>query len=106
MKPKDTTENNMAQKRSIKQIIIRYVTALSVALGVALVILMIITSMISTSSVLRDNLQIIARISAQNIGSNVHLLADRIDNLAQKAEWSEMETSDSAVRSIITGFGS
>lgn len=101
MKPKDTTENNMAQKRSIKQIIIRYVTALSVALGVALVILMIITSMISTSSVLRDNLQIIARISAQNISSNVHLLADRIDNLAQKAEWSEMETSDPAVRSLI-----
>ena len=77
------------QKSSIKQIIIRYVTRISVTLGVALILQMIVASMISTSSVLYDSLQIIARTSAQNIGSNLHLLVDRMDNLAQKPEWTE-----------------
>lgn len=101
MSLKGTAETNKLNKRSIKQIIIRYVTVLSVALGAALVILMIITSMISTSSVLRDNLQIIARISAQNISSNIHLLADRMDNLAQKSEWSDAEGSELAMQRLI-----
>ena len=76
MRASKIKESIKLPKRSIKQIIIRYVTQLSISLGVILVILMIITSLRSTSSVLHDNLQITARISAQNISSNIHLLVD------------------------------
>ena len=93
MKKNHETTQNGKPKRSIKQIIIRYVTTISVTLGVALIILMVVASMVSTSSVLYDNLQIIARTSAQNVGSNLHLLADRMDNMAQKSEWSDVNAS-------------
>lgn len=96
-----STEFNGTQKRSIKQIIIHYVISLSVSLGVILVILMIVTSLISTSSVLRENLQVTARISAQNISSNIHLLADRMDNLAQKPEWSDAGQSAGEMQALI-----
>lgn len=88
-------------KESIKQIIIRYVTQLSISLGVILVILMIITSLRSTSSVLHDNLQITARISAQNISSNIHLLLDRMDSMAQKPEWSDINMSAAEMQQLI-----
>jgi len=101
MRRSKLTENNSTQKRSIKQIIIRYVTSLSIFLGVILVILMIVTSLISTSSVLRENLQVTARISAQNISSNIHLLADRIDNMAQKPEWSVAGKSAGDMQKLI-----
>ena len=90
MKAGKFKESNKLQKRSIKQIIIRYVMQLSISLGVILVILMIVTSLRSTSSVLHDGLTTTARISAQNISSNLHLLTDRIDNMAQKSEWADM----------------
>lgn len=93
MKKNHGTTQNGKPKHSIKQIIIRYVTTISVTLGVALIILMVVASMVSTSSVLYDNLQIIARTSAQNVGSNLHLLADRMDNMAQKSEWSDANAS-------------
>lgn len=89
------------QKSSIKQIIIRYVTRISVTLGVALILQMIVASMISTSSVLYDSLQIIARTSAQNIGSNLHLLVDRMDNLAQKPEWTDAKISLASKQRLI-----
>lgn len=101
MRSSKSTENNNTQKRSIKQIIIRYVTSLSVSLGVILVILMIVTSLISTSSVLRENLQVTARISAQNISSNIHLLTDRMDNMAQKPEWSDAGKSAEDMQKLI-----
>lgn len=88
-------------KRSIKQIIIRYVTQLSISLGVILVILMIAASLRSTSSVLRDNLRITARISAQNISSNIHLLVDRMDNMAQKPEWSGAGMAETDMQQLI-----
>ena len=81
------------QKQSIEQIIIRYVTMVSVLLGIILVVLMIIASMISTTSVLHNSLQTIARTSAQNISSNLHMLTDRMDNLAQHTEWADDSVS-------------
>ena len=89
------------QKRSIKQIIIRYVTQLSISLGVILVMLMIIASLRSTSAVLHDNLRITARISAQNISSNIHLLVDRMDSMAQKPEWSDLNMSEEDMQQLI-----
>ncbi|MDE7324102.1 MAG: methyl-accepting chemotaxis protein [Lachnospiraceae bacterium] len=101
MRASKFNENNRLQKRSIRQIIIRYVTQLSISLGVILVILMIAASLRSTSSVLRDNLRITARISAQNISSNVHLLVDRMDNMAQKPEWSDAGMTEEGMQQLI-----
>ena len=101
MRASKIKESIKLPKRSIKQIIIRYVTQLSISLGVILVILMIITSLRSTSSVLHDNLQITARISAQNISSNIHLLLDRMHSMAQKPEWSDINMSAAEMQQLI-----
>ena len=101
MRASKIKESIKLPKRSIKQIIIRYVTQLSISLGVILVILMIITSLRSTSSVLHDNLQITARISAQNISSNIHLLLDRMDSMAQKPELSDINMSAAEMQQLI-----
>lgn len=97
---RETTQNGK-QKHSIKQIIISYVTKVTVALGVALILEMIVASMFSTSSVLYDNLRIIAKTSAQNVGSNLHLLTDRMDNMVQKPEWSDPKVSSAAKQELI-----
>ena len=43
---------------------------------------MIISSFISTDTILLDNLQLMAKTSSQNVGANLHLLTDRMANLA------------------------
>jgi methyl-accepting chemotaxis protein len=73
-----------SKKKNIKQIIVFYVTTISVSLGVVLTILMIIAALTSTASVLNDSLSMTARTSAQNISSNLHLLTDRMDSLLQE----------------------
>ena len=84
----------MKKKRSIHQIIVFYVTSISVFLGVVLTVLMIITALASTSSVLHDSLPVMARVSAQNISSNLHLLADRMDSLAQEDKLVDSSSSN------------
>ncbi len=84
----------MREKKSIKQIIVFYVTSISVTLGIVLILLMIITGLFSTSSVLRDSLQVTARTTAQNFSSNLHMLADRIDNIAQENVLADQMASD------------
>lgn len=84
----------MREKKSIKQIIVFYVTSISVTLGVVLTILMIITGLFSTASVLRDSLQVIAKTAAQNFSSNLHMLADRMDSIAQEKILSGQEVGN------------
>lgn len=84
----------MREKKSIKQIIVFYVTSISVTLGVVLTILMIITGLFSTASVLRDSLQVIAKTAAQNFSSNLHMLADRMDSIAQENILSDQEVGN------------
>ncbi len=84
----------MREKKSIKQIIVFYVTSISVTLGVVLTILMIITGLFSTASVLRDSLQVIAKTASQNFSSNLHMLADRMDNIAQEKILSGQEVGN------------
>ncbi len=84
----------MREKKSIKQIIVFYVTSISVTLGIVLILLMIITGLFSTSSVLRDSLQVTARTAAQTFSSNLHMLADRIDNIAQENVLADQMASD------------
>lgn len=84
----------MREKKSIKQIIVFYVTSISVTLGIVLILLMVIMGLLSTSSVLRDSLQVTARTAAQNFSSNLHMLADRIDNIAQENVLADQMASD------------
>lgn len=86
----------MKKKRNIKQIIVFYVTFISVFLGVVLTILMVVTGLYSTASVLHDSLQITARISSQNVSSNLHLLADRMDAIAQEDALRDQNVSEEA----------
>ncbi len=72
----------MKEKRTIKQIIEFYVMTAAISLGVLLTIVMIISSFISTDTILLDNLQLMAKTSSQNVGANLHLLTDRMANLA------------------------
>lgn len=88
-------------KKSIKEIIVFYVTSISIFLGVVLTVLMIITGLLSTSSVLHDSLQITARTSSQNVSSNLHLLADRMDSLAQENRLMDRTVSDEIKQELL-----
>lgn len=72
----------MKRKRTIKQKIVGYVMSLVFILVLLFTAVMVISSLISTKVLLLDNMQMMAKISAQNISSNLHLLADRMANLA------------------------
>lgn len=72
----------MEKKKTMKQKIVSYVMSVSILLGVVLTIIMIINSFVSTSSILSDNLQMMAKTSSQNVSSNLHLLTDRMANLS------------------------
>lgn len=91
----------MKKKRNIKQIIVFYVTSISVFLGIILTVLMIVTGLASTTSVLLDNLQVTARTSAQNVSSNLHLLTDRMDNLAQEKELTDPTVSNDVKQQLL-----
>lgn len=92
----------VSKTRNIKQIIVYYVTMLSVLLGVVLILLMVVTSLTSTSSVLKDSLQVTARISAQNLSSNLHLLADRMDSLAQEKTLSDSSMGNEQKQQVLS----
>ena len=72
----------MTKKRTIKQTIEFYVMTVAILLGVLLTLTMIVSSFISTDAVLLDNMQMMAKTASQNVGANLHLLTDRMANLA------------------------
>lgn len=73
---------DMEKKKTIKQTIVFYVMSVSIMLGVLLTIVMIVSSFVSTDSILLENLQMMAKTSSQNVSANLHLLTDRMANLA------------------------
>lgn len=83
----------MKKKRTIKQTIEFYVMSAAISLGVLLTIVMIISSFISTDTILLDNLQLMAKTSSQNVGANLHLLTDRMANLALEPALTEEGSS-------------
>lgn len=97
-------KRKVSKTRNIKQIIVYYVTMLSVLLGVVLILLMVVTSLTSTSSVLKDSLQVTARISAQNLSSNLHLLADRMDSLAQEKALSDVSLGNGQKQKVLSEY--
>ncbi len=97
-------KRKVSKTRNIKQIIVYYVTMLSVLLGVVLILLMVVTSLTSTSSVLKDSLQVTARVSAQNLSSNLHLLADRMDSLAQEKALSDVSLGNGQKQQVLSEY--
>ena len=75
-------QKNEKREKGIKQKIIFCVMSVSVLLGVLLITAMIVSNLITTKTLLLDNMQMVAKISSQNISSNLHLLTDRMANLA------------------------
>lgn len=82
------------KEKSIKQIIVSYATSITIILGVVLIVIMIVASLASTTAVLKDSLTMTAKTSSQNISSNLHLLTDRMDNLAQESTLSSREADE------------
>lgn len=72
----------MKRKRTIKQTIEFYVMSVAILLGALLTVVMIISSFLSTNKILLENLRQMAKTSSQNVGANLHLLTDRMANLA------------------------
>lgn len=89
------------KKKSIKEIIVFYTTSMAITLGVVLIIIMIAASLLSTISVLKDSLQMTAKTASQNISSNLHLLTDRMDSLAQEAVLSDPDADDAEKQKVI-----
>lgn len=89
------------KKKSIKEIIVFYATSMAITLGVVLIIVMIAASLLSTISVLRDSLQMTAKTASQNISSNLHLLTDRMDSLAQETVLSDPDADNTEKQKVI-----
>ncbi|MDO4168005.1 MAG: methyl-accepting chemotaxis protein [Eubacteriales bacterium] len=79
----------MNKRKTMKQKIILYVMGASIILGVLLTLVMIISSFVSTNAILLDNLQMMAKTSSQNVSSNLHLLTDRMADLALESVLSD-----------------
>ncbi len=91
----------MKKKRTIKQIIEYYVMSAAISLGVLLTVVMIISSFISTDKILLDNLQLMAKTSSQNVGANLHLLTDRMANLALEPALTQDGSSSEAKQKVL-----
>ncbi len=74
----------MRKLHNLQQKIIFYVMSVAVLLAILITIIMSFGSVGSTNSVLLDNMQITARIASQNISSNLHLLTERMYQIANE----------------------
>lgn len=72
----------MKKPHNLKQKIIFYVMATAILIALVITTIMSIGSIRSTNSILLENMQVTARIASQNISSNLHLLTERMYNLA------------------------
>lgn len=74
----------MKKQRNLKQKIHFYVMAVAVLVSILVMTIISVGSIRSTNAILLDNMQITARIAAQNISSNLHLLMERMYNFSQE----------------------
>ncbi len=75
----------MKKYRNLKQKIIFYVMSVSITAALIIILVMSFGSIRSTNTVLLDNTQITARIAAQNVSSNLHLLTERMYNFSKES---------------------
>lgn len=74
----------MRKFNNLKQKIIFYVMSVSILVSIIITAIMSAASIRSTNAILLDNTQITARIAAQSISSNLHLLTERMYNLSSE----------------------
>lgn len=72
----------MKKYRNLKQKIIFYVMSVSILIAVLITVTMSVGSIRSTNTVLLNDMQLTARIAAQNISSNLRLLTERMYNFS------------------------
>lgn len=91
----------MEKRRTIKKTIEFYVMSVAIALGGLLTMVMIVSNFISTDSILLENLQMMAKASSQNVSANLHLLTDRMANLALEEALSDEGAPNSAKQKVL-----
>lgn len=74
----------MKKFRKLKQKIVFYVMSVSILVAVLITTIMSVGSIRSTNTVVLNDMQLTARISAQNISSNLHLLTERMANFSSE----------------------
>ena len=79
----------MKKQRNLKQKIHFYVMAVAVLVSILVMTIISVGSIRSTNAILLDNMQITARIAAQNISSNLHLLTERMYNFSQETVFTD-----------------
>lgn len=75
----------MKKQHNLKQKIHFYVMSVAVLVSILVMTIISVGSIRSTNKILLDDMQITARIAAQNISSNLHLLTERMYNFSQEA---------------------
>ncbi len=95
----------MKKYRNLKQKIILYVMTVAVLVTLLVTTVMSFGSISSTHGILLDNMQITARIAAQNISSNLHLLTERMYNFSTEPvlQPGETDTRQQQARAAKTG---
>lgn len=91
----------MKKKKEIKQKIAFCVMSISILLCILQTVAMMIGNVMSTRLLLLDNMEMMAKIASQSVGSNLHLLTDRMANLARddrlSSESVDMEKKESVI---------
>lgn len=83
----------MKRTKKLKNKIIFYVMAVSILLAACIVKVMSEGSIRSTNAIVLDNMQITARIAAQDISANLHLLTERMHDLALEDVFSNPDST-------------
>ncbi len=91
----------MKKPHTLKYKIIFYVMAVSVPLAILITVVMCMGSVHSTNTILLDDMQVSARIAAQNISSNLHLLTERMYNLSSERVFTDHTAGENAKKERI-----
>ncbi len=83
----------MKKYRNLKQKIIFYVMSVSIFLTILVITIMTAGSIRATNTTLLNNMEVTARIAAQNISSNLHLLAERICNFSTEEVFTDTNST-------------
>lgn len=86
----------MKKVKTLKQKIIFYVMSVSVLLTLLIIAVMSASSIRSTNAIMEENIQLTARIASQNIGSNLHLLTERMYNISKETVFQKDDFAENA----------
>lgn len=86
----------MKKQATLKGKFIFYVMAVAVSVAILVTTIMSVGSVQSTNSILLNNMQVTARIAAQNISSNLHILTERMYHFSMEQELSDVNGAPAA----------